>query len=163
MGTKTAKLILFSSLFIIVLLISLSVTGCSSKASQTSETTTSNSGSSTSVSGPKSSMNEWDIESYLFQHLLKLSTTYHGKRVFSYFVDSWTHGNYEHNQDGTWLARMLVEDTLVKGNEFLEPIFADSTSKDGIKYRVEWKVSADGKEITPSNDIATKLEAELGK
>jgi hypothetical protein len=156
MGTKAAKLILCASLFVIVLLTTLLAGGCSSTATQTPVSTT-------SISASNDSLNEWSIDSNLTQYLIKIATTSQGKQVFANLVDRWTHGTFQRNQDGSWLATMLIAEIEVKGNRFLEPIFENPVSQDELQYTMEWHVSADGLEFTPGNDNAKRLEAELVK
>ena len=157
MGTKAAKLILYTSLFVIILLPTILAGGCGSATTQTPVTTTSISVSSTSL-------NELDIDRALLQHVIDIATTKHGKLVLAKLLYDWSHGRghgpFQQNQDGSWLATMWINESDVKGNELLEPILKDPV---GTKYTMEWKVSGDGLEFTPVNDNAIRLEAELGK
>ena len=154
MDTKMAKFILYASLFVMVMFTSFLAGACSSKTTQTPVTT------ATSVLVSGTSGSEWEIDSSLTQYLIKLSTTLHGKQVFSKLVDNWLHGKYQQNQDGSWLAQMLIDEFPVKNNPLLTPIFKDPVAQ---QYTMEWRVSEDGLEFTASNDNAKRLEAELSK
>jgi hypothetical protein len=157
MWTKAAKLMLYASLFVIVLLPILPAGGCGSATTQTPVTTT-------TISVSNTSLNELDIDRALLQHVIDIANTQHGRLVLAKLLYDWSHdrghGPFKQNQDGSWLGTLWINESEVKGNELLEPVLKDPI---GAKYTMEWNVSGDGLEFTPVNDNAVRLEAELGK
>jgi hypothetical protein len=151
------KLSLSISFLAIIFVTSLLVGGCSSATTQTPVSTA-------FVPTSPGSLSELDIDSALLRHVINTATTEHGKLVLAKLLIKWSHGYghgpFQHNEDGSWLATLSIEESVVAGDELLEPIFKDPIDK---KYTVEWTVSEDGLVFTPINDNAVRLEAELGK
>jgi hypothetical protein len=147
----------YISLLVLIIVTSLLIGGCGSATTQTPETTASVQPSNTSPS-------ELEIDAALLRHVIDTATTDHGKLVLTKLLFDWSHGYghgpFQQNQDGSWLGTLSVDESKIKGNELLEPIFKDPV---GTKYMAEWNINKDGTVFTPSNDNAKRLETELGK
>jgi hypothetical protein len=151
-------------LLALITVTSLLAAGCGSSAAQTQTSSTSTTEPGAATSATIASPAEGDISRSLLQHLITTASTQHGKQVLAKLLTVWGHGYgqepFQHNQDGSWLAILSLTETFVGENQILQGIFENPEAK---KYLVEWASDKDGTVFTPSNENATRLEAELAK